>query len=143
MPEKNDENSPKSARERRFFPEKIFENLHPRKQNFFPRKKGETVPEKATKVPEKNMVLFLFEQVYFTYNTHFRDGLVFSTLFAKRSFSRVFGFPVFWLSSPRQEFSRQTFIKIGVYLRVFSILICPLGGLLFFTKKMASPRGYF
>ena len=30
MPEKKAENNPKIARERLFFPEKIFENLHPR-----------------------------------------------------------------------------------------------------------------
>ena len=58
MPEKKAENSPKTAREWRFFPEKIFENLHPRKQKFCPRKKGEAVPEKATKVPEKNIYFY-------------------------------------------------------------------------------------
>ena len=60
MPEKKVENSPKTAREWRFFPEKIFENLNPRKQKCFPRKKGETVPEKATKVPEKNIYISIF-----------------------------------------------------------------------------------
>ena len=64
MPEKKSKNSPKSARERSFFPEKIFVKLHPRKQKFCPRKKWKNVPEKATKCPRKIWFNF-FVQRYF------------------------------------------------------------------------------
>ena len=55
------------------------------------------------------------------------------------------GFFVFlYLGSlSRCEFSLHTFIKIGLSLRVFFILICTWGVPWFFSLKMASPRSYF
>ena len=41
------------------------------------------------------------------------------------------------------EFSLHTFIKFGLSLRVFFILICTWGVPWFFSLKMASPRAYF
>ena len=55
------------------------------------------------------------------------------------------GFFVFlYLGSlSRCEFSLHTFIKIGLSLRVFFILICTWGVPWFFSLKRASPRAYF
>ena len=58
MPEKKTENSPKSARERRFLPEKIFVNFTPEKPKKVPEKNMKNCARESHKVPEKNMARF-------------------------------------------------------------------------------------
>ena len=65
MPERKAKNSPKSARERRFFPEKIFLKFAPEKAKLLPEKKNEKPgPRRPLKCPRK-ILFYIFLQGYF------------------------------------------------------------------------------